>query len=442
MGRFIDCSNPAVDMEGELTVGGENPILMFRDEHRRYGQLSWSRVQQIEKVVGYHGGSLFVVATDLQLRSVESANVMKHSRAEFVVYGDLILSSDEDVVENEEVLVDRLHVRIDRLEEWVSRPLVAETSDDHPPNWFHLGTSVLGSSPSTITLSRPPEHVPLSSDGRTEIDIGGGLSLAFENRLQYGRGETRFTVTAVQDAVLVVKAAEPRPIAELVDTAETFRGFLRFVYNEPCRIRSMRGTCSGRARQEESVFPGRPIPHSYQVYRRFKREELPASPKPLFGLEDTREGAAIAVWYELDWYLRGILDELVGSPLALYCQTVAVSYLGELANTAKPAYPTTKKKKANKFENLLHEWGLHEWGVDAKKLGQDLHHLRDQPAHGKSYDEARWPDIQAARRTVVWLMKLHALIELGFNEDERKGIAVNQPWNELAIALVSGPSSS
>ena len=431
LGTFVDCSNQTVSMEGELVLGDDQPVLELRDLNRLYGSLSHGRVFNIEKVVGYRGGESYILATDLRLRRVTHHTAMQHNVAEFVVYGDLVMTTDPEVFEKERVLVDRLHVRIDRLEEWVSKPLVAEASDGYPRNWFTMGyAGVLNSSPSTITLSRPPEHVHLSSDGRTEIQIGKDLSLAFENRLQYGLGDTRFSVTAFQDAVLVVKASEPCPIRTLVDAAETFRQFLRFVFNEPCHIRSMRGTCSGRIYQEESIFPGKPIPHSYGMYRRFKKEDLPGLAKPLFALEQTREGAVIAEWYKLGRYYRARLDELVGSPLLVYCQTVAVSYLGELANTAKPAYPTTKKKSPNKFENLLHEWGLHDWGVDAKKLGQDLHHLRDQPAHGKSYDEARWPGIQAAGRAVVSLMKLGVLIELGFTDNERKEIAVNQRWFE------------
>lgn len=429
LGTFVDCSNPTVGVEGELVLGDGRPVLELRDLNRRYGGFSLLGIREIEKVVGFRGGDSYILALDLRLRRTNHLNAVQYDVAEFVVYGDLVMTTDPEVFENGEALVDRLNVRIDRLEEWVSKPLVAEASDGYPSGWF--GGGGFGCSPSTITLSRPPEHVRLSSDGRTEIQIENDLSLAFENRLQYGHGDTRYAVNVVQDAVLVVRASEARPIRTLIEATETFRDFLRFVYNEPCQIRSTLGTCSGRIYQEKSTLEGKPIPHSYRVYRGFKREQLPGLAKPLFALEQTREGAVIAEWYKLDRYFRALLDELVGSPLLLYCQTVAVSYLGELANAAKPAYPKTKKKKPNKFENLLHEWGLHDWGVDAKELGQDLHHLRDQPAHGKSYDETRWPGIQAAGQAVIWIMKLGALIELGFTDDERKEIALSQRWLEL-----------
>lgn len=424
-GIFVDCENPDVQHEGVLIIEqGFLPVIEIHDRHRRFSifprlpHLSVGRQvgAKIPKVVGQLAADLYVLATDVNVESVTHPSVGTYDTAKLRVHGDLIHSSDEIVWRDEDALADTLHVRMDRLEEWTLSPISVTAPGRYSECsfWFSGGVSVLQDSPEQIAVSR-------DQPAQTEIGIGDGLSLKIESRLLYGEGErTLHSTNVFQQAVLLVESTQPRPVEELRDVAQTFRTFLRFVYDEECKVRSMKGTRTDRNRDMESIFD-EPIPHVHQIYCQYASEPLSAHGKPLFRLEDVVGRPVIETWYGLEEYHRQVLDEMAGGASQLYCASIAASLLGEQANVFKDG------SRKSKFTRFMDDLGLDEWGVDTKMWGHRIGFLRNDPMHGRA--TRLTPDeLVATCRVVIQLMKILTLRELGFSRDEMGQLLVGKRW--------------
>lgn len=457
-GLFVDCGQPDVQHEGVLYFEDGVPFIEMHDRHRRFGPFAFRRETHLPKVVGRLSQGHYVLATDLYERSVTHPSFGAYNTAKFRVYGDVIHSSDESVVEQEEALADTLHVRIDRLEEWTLPAIRASApgrySDVH--FWFAVGMSVLQHSPMEVTVSR---H--LCPD--LTVKIGGDLTLRFESRLAYGEGEKNLHSRNVfQEAVLLIEAEEPRPIAELRDTAETLRTLLRFVYGEKCQIRSVKGTRKDRNRNMESIFD-EPIPHVHLLHCDYEKDSLTGHGTPLFRLEDVLDLAVIEKWYALDEYHREVMDAMAGGTTVVYCEAIAASLLGKYADEFTDKTPAVRRliddiesllvefdreapsrfetlvedigslvgkykrpsQRPTKYQLLMEDLELHEWGIDTAAWGRRIRELRNKPLHGSPN---RSKDLVETCRAVMDLMRILTLRDLGFDDTEVREIVKKQRW--------------
>ena len=460
-GVFVDCAMPNVQHEGVLIIrNGEIPFIEIHDRNDQFGWVSHNHNFDVRRIVGRLAREHYILATDIHVESVSHPSFGAYNTVKCVVHGDLIHSTDRLVWEDEDALVDTLHAKIDRLEDWALPSIGVQAPGRYSGfrSWSSQGMSVLRVSPEYVKVVRPP-------DPELTIDIGDGFSLRFESRLRYGDGERTFhSFSALHDAVMIIESEEPRPMVDMKPLVSRFRMFLRFLYDEKCQIRSIRGTRRGRNQDVETVAGfDEPIPHVHMMNCPYRFERLPGHCSPLFRLDDVDGQSVVQRWFSMDSYLQQVLDGAAGGSSMIYSALIAAGYLGQIANQFRTGtnwtdfhrvtknnleqigvaesvevartvarsmlheYPQCEENARSKWTLFMDHLGLDVWGVDTEKWGKEIGEFRDRPAHGAEY-RGDPKDIDVAHRVILQLLKLYALRELGVDATARRRIFADRHW--------------
>ncbi|MYA44454.1 MAG: hypothetical protein F4Z31_22225 [Gemmatimonadetes bacterium] len=368
-----------------------------------------------KRVVGTIATATYVDISDCRRIGVQVYTVGGPPEVTFKVRGPILVSSDPHLVDPDPPLAHELQFEVEGLAEWFARPL-GHPIPQHP---WGMGRP----------LDSPPSVEATCDQRACTARIGEGVSLSLRNHLYWG-DKGFFDLRIRQATVATISSSDLVEPTALIDLANCFTDFIRFMSGEDCHARGLVFYNHDRKLADESHTDRRvgmglmkPNPqHRLQGWG-----DMLVHQRDIAG----HETKILERWFRLHAekrYAVGLLDWIMTSgtrPDAAIVLTVGA--------IQKLVTRNNRRGQKHQYERFLRDSGLDAWGVDVTAMSERLAELRNMPAHGDPL-----PAERGALETfwfVVAAMRVYFLRRIGFTEEQCHRIAIRHRGLREALKL-------